>query len=67
VDGVTAAAAGAIAGAAYVLGRRAIIDTQALILFSLAMLVLVWPRRVPDPVLILVAAGAGLLLKGTTP
>lgn len=67
VDGVTAAAAGAIAGAAYVLGRRAIIDTQALILFCLTMLVLVWARRVPDPVLILVAAGAGLLLKGTAP
>ena len=65
VDGVTAAAAGAIAGAAYVLGRRAIFDPPTLALFGLTMAALVWARRVPEPLLILAAAAAGLLLTGT--
>lgn len=58
VDGVTAAATGAIAGAAFVLGRRALIDlTTALI--ATATLLLLWRvRRVPDPIIIV---GAGLL------
>jgi chromate transporter len=67
VDGVTAAAAGAIAGAAYVLGRRAIIDAETLLLFGLTMAVLVWARRVPEPALILAAAAAGLGLRGFQP
>jgi chromate transporter len=68
VDGVTAAATGAIAGAAVVLGRRAIVDvpTAAIALATLAALV--WARRVPEP-LVIVAAGvvgfvARTLLRG---
>jgi chromate transporter len=56
VDGVTAAAIGAIAGASVVLGRRAIYDvTTALI--ALAVFLILWrTRRVPEP-LVIVAAG----------
>jgi chromate transporter len=64
VQGVTAAAAGAIAGAAVVLGRRAVVDlsTAGIALASLAALSL--SRKIPEPFVILAAAAAGLLLAG---
>ena len=64
VDGVTAAATGAIAGAAYVLGRRAISDlgTASIALATLACLV--WARRIPEPLLIAAAGQLGLGLAG---
>lgn len=63
VDGVTAAASGAIAGAAFVLGRRAIVDlpTAALALATLAALT--WMKKAPEPILILVAGLIGLGLQ----
>jgi chromate transporter len=62
VDGVTAAAAGAIAGAVIVLGRRALIDGPTWGIALLTLLLLWRMRRIPEPVLILAAGGAGLLL-----
>jgi chromate transporter len=57
VDGVTAAATGAIGGAAFVLARRAIVDLPTAGLAVVALLVLMrW--RVPEP---LVIGAAGLL------
>ena len=64
VEGVTAAATGAIAGAAVVLGRRAIIDLPTIALASVTFLVLWRVRRIPEPVIILVAGIIGWLLKG---
>jgi chromate transporter len=64
VDGVTAAATGAIAGAAYVLGRRAIVDIPTIVIFAVTLLALVKVRKVPEPVVILAAGVAGLLLRG---
>jgi len=63
VAGVTAAAAGAIAGAAYVLGRRAIVDlpTAAICLATLALLIKA--RKIPEPIVILAAGAVGLLLR----
>jgi chromate transporter len=62
VDGVTAAAAGAIAGAVVVLGRRALVDGTTWGI-ALVTLVLLWRvRRIPEPALILGAGVAGLLL-----
>jgi chromate transporter len=60
VAGVTAAATGAIAGAAVVLGRRAIVDvpTAAIALATLALLT--WARRVPEPLVIVAAGVVGL-------
>jgi len=64
VDGVTAAATGAIAGAAFVLGRRALFDV-ATVLVALATLgILLRFKKVQEPLLILVAGGVGLVLKG---
>jgi len=64
VDGVTAAATGAIAGAAYVLGRRALIDIPTVAIFAATLLALVKLRKVPEPLVILAAGAAGLFLRG---
>ena len=63
VGGVTAAAAGAIGGAAFVLGRRAIIDVPTAAIGIIALAVLTKTRKVPEPVLILAAGIAGLALR----
>jgi chromate transporter len=62
VDGVTAAAIGAITGAVIVLGRRSITDwvTVALCLATIAVL---WRfKKIPEPAVIVVAALVGLVL-----
>ncbi|HKT61326.1 MAG TPA: chromate efflux transporter [Gemmatimonadales bacterium] len=64
VDGVTAAATGAIAGAVVVLGRRAIIDAATVGIAVVALLVLIRARRVPEPLVIIAAGVAGILLLG---
>jgi chromate transporter len=61
VDGVTAAATGAIAGATWVLGRRAIVDAPTALIFLLTLLALWKLRRVPEPAVIVAAGAAGLL------
>jgi len=61
VRGVTAAAAGAIAGACFVLARRAIIDLPSL-LIGLATLALLYRFKIPEPVLIIAAGGLGILI-----
>ncbi len=61
VGGVTAAAAGAIAGACVVLGRRAIVDPPTA-LIAVAAFVLLWRLKVPEPVLIAAAGATGLLI-----
>jgi chromate transporter len=63
VDGVTAAATGAIAGAVFVLGRRALVDATTVAIAGAALIVLARFRRVPEPVLIAAAALLGILLK----
>ena len=64
VDGVTAAATGAIAGAAFVLGRRALVDVTTLAIALGALLVLTRFRRVPEPLLIAAAGVLGILAAG---
>jgi chromate transporter len=62
VDGVTAAAIGAITGAVVVIGQRSISDiaTAALALVTVAVL---WRfKKLPEPVVVAVAALAGLVL-----
>jgi len=63
VNGVTAAACGAISGAAFVLGRRAIVDLPTAAIFTVALVLLSVVRKLPEPVLILAAGAAGLVLK----
>jgi len=62
VDGVTAAATGAIAGAAFVLGRRALIDLPTVAIALCTWLVLLRVKKAPEPVIILLAGIAGLIL-----
>jgi chromate transporter len=61
VGGVTAAAAGAIAGACFVLGRRAIFDVPTALL-ALGAFGLLWRFKVPEPVLIAGAGAVGVLI-----
>jgi chromate transporter len=65
VDGVTAAAAGAIAGAAIVLARRAIVDLPAVVVAIATLAVITWMKKLPEPLVILVAGGVGLALWST--
>lgn len=63
IAGVTAAATGAIAGAVIVLGRRAIYDVPtALIALAALGLLLYFKKKLPEPVLIVLAGIAGLIL-----
>ncbi len=64
VDGVTAAATGAIAGAAFVLGRRAITDPGAAIICVAVCVILAKAKRIPEPVVMVAAGVVGLLTKG---
>ena len=61
VAGTTAAASGAIAGAVVVLARRAIFDVPTAVI-ALVGLVLLWRFRVQEPLLVLGAGVAGLVL-----
>jgi len=62
VRGVTAAATGAIAGSVVVLARRSIYDWPTL-LIALVSLAVLFKWRVPEPLLIALAAVAGLILR----
>jgi chromate transporter len=63
VDGVTAAATGAIAGAAIVLGRRALIDLPTALIAAATLALLVAVRRVPEPLIIVAAGLVGVVLQ----
>jgi len=58
VDGVTIAAAGAIAGAAFVLGRRAVFDGPTMLIAAVSLLLITRLKARYEPLVIL---GAGLL------
>ena len=60
VAGVTAAACGAISGAAIVLGRRAVIDAPTAAIFLVAVALLMAVKKLPEPILIVAAGIAGL-------
>jgi chromate transporter len=61
VQGVTAAAVGAIAGAAFILGKRALTDLPTLIIAVVTLGLLTF-KKIPEPILILAAGVAGFLL-----
>jgi chromate transporter len=60
-QGVTAAAVGATARAAIILGRRSLVDVQTVSIAVLTFGLLSF-KKVPEPTLILAAGAAGLLL-----
>lgn len=61
VQGVTAAAAGAIAGAVIVLARRSVYDAATAVI-AVASLGVLLRWKIPEPVIIIVAAATGLAL-----
>jgi chromate transporter len=61
VDGVTAAAIGAISGAVVVLGRRSVVDLPTLIIMAV-VLFLLWRKMLPEPLIVLAAALVGLVV-----
>ncbi|WP_247233699.1 chromate transporter [Telluribacter sp. SYSU D00476] len=63
VDGVTAAAIGAIAGAVVVLGTRSLTDAFTIALATVTGLVLWKYQKLPEPYVILVAAVVGLVVR----
>jgi chromate transporter len=64
VQGVTAAAVGAIAGAAYILARRSLVDTATMTIGLTALAILMLTKKIPEPIVILAAGVVGVLLHG---
>ena len=62
VGGVTAAAIGAILGAAVIIGRGSLVDVPTTLIFALTLLGVLFVKKVPEPIWILLAGGAGLFL-----
>ena len=62
VDGVTAAAIGAITGSVIVLAKRSIVDLPT-ILIALLTMALLWKfKKLPEPVIVVAAALLGLAI-----
>jgi chromate transporter len=62
VQGVTAAAVGAIAGAAIILSKRALMDTTTTVIALISLFTLIALKNVAEPVLIAAAGIAGVVL-----
>lgn len=63
VDGITAAAVGAIAGAVIVLAKRQFVDVFSVIIAACTALLLLRFKKIQEPFVILMAAIVGLLIK----
>jgi chromate transporter len=69
VKGITATVIGTIAGAAIILGRRALVphgsqvDLPAAAIALSTLVMLLWVRRIPEPLVIVLAGVIGLVLK----
>lgn len=63
IDGVTAAATGAIAGAVFVLGRRALTDVATWSIFVVTIALVLFAKKIAEPVLILSSGVVGIVLQ----
>ena len=63
IDGVTAAATGAIVGAVFVLGRRALTDGPTWAIFAGTLALVLLAKKLAEPVIILAAGAAGVLIQ----
>jgi chromate transporter len=64
VQGVTAAAVGAIAGAAYILARRSLVDAPTVLIGVGTLVLLMFTKKIPEAALILAAGAVGVFLHG---
>ena len=62
VAGVTAAATGAIAGAAFVLGRRALFDIPTVLICLVTLFVITKFKKIQEPLVILASGPVGLAI-----
>ncbi len=62
VNGVTSAAIGAIGGAAYVLGKRAIVDTTSVVIAVIVLIGLFRFQKIQTPIWIILSGIVGLIL-----
>ena len=65
VDGITAAVIGALVGAVVIIGIRSIVDFPTAIITFVSVIVLIFFKKIKEPLIILTAAILGLLLKST--
>jgi chromate transporter len=63
VQGVTAAAVGAIAGAAIILSKRAVMDLPTVLIAVVSLLLLLRFKKMPEPLIILGARIVGMTVK----
>lgn len=63
VDGITAAVVGALLGAVIVIAMRSITDTPTALIAIAAFLLLTFFKKIKEPVVIIVAAIIGLIIK----
>src|SRR6266487_2358991 len=64
VQGVTAAAVGAIAGAAYILARRSLVDLPTVLIALITLAVPTFTKKIPEPIAIVAAGAVGVFLHG---
>lgn len=63
VEGVTVAAIGAITGAVIVLGKRSLVDIPTILVAAITLaLLLIFKKKLPEPLMVLVSAGLGLVV-----
>lgn len=65
VEGVTAGAVGAIAGATIVLARRSIVDAPTIAVALATLAALTFAKKVPEPVWVLAAGVLGVAIRAT--
>ena len=63
VDGITAAVMGALMGSVFVIASRSIKDIPTLLIALAALLVLIYIKKIKEPIIILSAAVIGIILK----
>ena len=62
IDGITAAAIGAILGATLIIAKKSLIDIHSLLIFIAALFGLLYFKKVPEPLWIVFAGIAGWLI-----
>ena len=66
VKGVTAAAIGAITGAVFILASRTLVDRNSILIAGASLGILSLTKKIPEPVLILLAGLVGFVLLRAT-
>jgi chromate transporter len=61
---VTAAAVGVIAGAAFILARRSLVDISTLAIAVVTLGILIFTKKIPESIAIVAAGVVGVLLQG---